>query len=181
MCAKPPWGPPTGLRVKCKLYLFSFFFLRKISPELTATNPPLFADEDWPWAKIHAHPSLLYMWDAYHSMACQVVPCWHPGSEPANPGPLRSWTCKLNHCATGPASQAVFLLSSFHLYDLSQQFILWPVEGYLVCFHFLVIWMELLYTFMCKFCVNISLGVNRSEIAVSCGKCTLCHMVCWTL
>ena len=26
-----------------------FFFLRKISPELTsATNPPLFAEEDWP-------------------------------------------------------------------------------------------------------------------------------------
>ena len=27
----------------------SFFFLRKISPELTSTaNPPLFAEEDWP-------------------------------------------------------------------------------------------------------------------------------------
>ena len=27
----------------------SFFFLRKISPELTsAANPPLFAEEDWP-------------------------------------------------------------------------------------------------------------------------------------
>ena len=26
------------------------------------------------------------MWDACHSMACQVVPCLHPGSEPANPG-----------------------------------------------------------------------------------------------
>ena len=25
-----------------------FFFLRKISPELTAANPPLFAEEDWP-------------------------------------------------------------------------------------------------------------------------------------
>ena len=24
------------------------FFLRKISPELTAANPPLFAEEDWP-------------------------------------------------------------------------------------------------------------------------------------
>ena len=23
-------------------------FLRKISPELTAANPPLFAEEDWP-------------------------------------------------------------------------------------------------------------------------------------
>ena len=26
----------------------SFFFLRKISPELTTANPPLFAEEDWP-------------------------------------------------------------------------------------------------------------------------------------
>ena len=25
-----------------------FFLLRKISPELTAANPPLFAEEDWP-------------------------------------------------------------------------------------------------------------------------------------
>ena len=24
------------------------FFLRKISPELTSANPPLFAEEDWP-------------------------------------------------------------------------------------------------------------------------------------
>ena len=48
-----------------------FFVLRKISPELTsAANPPL-----------------LYMWDACHSMACQAVPCPHPGSEPGNPGP----------------------------------------------------------------------------------------------
>ena len=30
--------------------LFCVFFLRKISPELTSTaNPPLFAEEDWPW------------------------------------------------------------------------------------------------------------------------------------
>ena len=31
---------------------FLGFFLRKISPELTAANPPLFAEEDWPWANI---------------------------------------------------------------------------------------------------------------------------------
>ena len=31
------------------LPLLKFSFLRKISPELTsATNPPLFAEEDWP-------------------------------------------------------------------------------------------------------------------------------------
>ena len=40
---------------------------------LTAANPPLFAEEDWPWANIHAHLPLLYMWDAYHSIACHVV------------------------------------------------------------------------------------------------------------
>ena len=67
--------------------LFFFIFWRKISPELTsATNPPLFAEEDWPWANIHVHFPLLYMWDAYHSMVCQVVPRPHPGSELANPG-----------------------------------------------------------------------------------------------
>ena len=49
-------------------YIFYFLFLRKFSPELTAANPPLLAEEDWPWANIHAHLPLLYMWDAYHSM-----------------------------------------------------------------------------------------------------------------
>ena len=56
--------------------LFFIYFLRKISPKLTTANPPLFAEEDWPWANICAHLPLLYMWDAYHSMAfakrCQV-------------------------------------------------------------------------------------------------------------
>ena len=48
---------------------FYFIFLRKISPELATANPPLFAEEDWPWANIHAHLPLLSMWDAHHSMA----------------------------------------------------------------------------------------------------------------
>ena len=74
----------------------SFFFLRKISPELTsAANPPLCAEEDWPWANIRAHLPPLYIWDAYHSMACHAVPCPDPGSEPANPGlrkrNVRTW------------------------------------------------------------------------------------------
>ena len=33
--------------------------------------------------------------------------CLHPGSEPVNPGPLRSRTCELNCCATGPAPEFV--------------------------------------------------------------------------
>ena len=28
--------------------VFCFVFLRKISPEITTTNLPLFAEEDWP-------------------------------------------------------------------------------------------------------------------------------------
>ena len=51
------------------LQVIVFCFLRKISPELTTANLPLFAEEDWPWGNIHAHLPLLYMRDAYHSMA----------------------------------------------------------------------------------------------------------------
>ena len=85
-----------------------FFFLRKISPELTTASPPLFAEEAWPWANICAHLPLLYMWDAYHSMTCQALPCPHQGSEPANLRPLRSRMCELNCCATGPAPKLPF-------------------------------------------------------------------------
>ena len=101
--------------------LFIYLFLRKISPELTTTNPPLFSEEGWPRGKIRAHLPPLSMWDAYHSMACQVVPCPHPGSEPANPRPLRSGTCELNRCAIRPAP----LWCSIHLSDLLSN-IPWP-------------------------------------------------------
>ena len=71
------------------LLLLLFFFLRKISPELTsAASRPLFAEEDWPWANICAHLPLLYMWDAYHIMAYQAMPCLHPGSALVNSWPL---------------------------------------------------------------------------------------------
>ena len=93
--------------------LFFVFFWRKISPRLTTANPPLFAEEDWPWANIHAHLPLWYMWDAYHSMACQAVPCLHLGSKPANPG-RRSRTCALNCCATRVALVA-FCFKSYRL------------------------------------------------------------------
>ena len=95
--------------------LEDFFFLRKISPELTTASPPLFfAEEAWPWANIRAHLPPLYMWDAYHSMACQAVPCPHPGSELANPGPQRSRTRTLNRCTTGPALK-IFLFNDSKL------------------------------------------------------------------
>ena len=60
--------PPTH-SLACPQIFFFFFFVRKISPELTSANPPLFAEEDWPWANIRAHLPLLYVWDAYHSIA----------------------------------------------------------------------------------------------------------------
>ena len=42
--------------------LILFFFLRKISPGLTsATNPPLFAEEDWPRANICAYLPIFYI------------------------------------------------------------------------------------------------------------------------
>ena len=79
---------------------FILFFLR-INTELTAADPPLFAEEDWPWADIHPHLPLLYMWDPYHSMAWQAVPCSHPGSKLANPGPLRSRMCEITTVPPG--------------------------------------------------------------------------------
>ena len=30
------------------MLFFGLFFFRKISPDLTAANPPLFAEEEWP-------------------------------------------------------------------------------------------------------------------------------------
>ena len=39
----------SGLKGMKEVGIIFFFFLRKISPELTsAANPPLFAEEDWP-------------------------------------------------------------------------------------------------------------------------------------
>ena len=41
-------------------FTFFLFFLRKISPELSAANPPLFAEEDSSWANIHAFLPLFF-------------------------------------------------------------------------------------------------------------------------
>ena len=95
-----PLPDPSSNLTSFVLFLFLF---RKISPELTSTtNPPLFAEEDWPWANISAHLPLLYMWDACHSMACQAVPCPHWDPNQWTPG-SRSGTWELNRCTTGPA------------------------------------------------------------------------------
>ena len=94
-------GEDLYICVHSNLTSFLFFFLRKIGPELTsAANTPLFVEEDWPWANICAHLSLLSLWDACHSVAWWAVPCPHPGSELVNPGPPKR---AFNRCATGLA------------------------------------------------------------------------------
>ena len=53
----------------------------------------------------HGYLSVLIPIDLAHSyvcMACQAVPCPHPGFEPVNLRPPRSRTCELNRCATRP-------------------------------------------------------------------------------
>ena len=85
------WGqiPPALCRHNTVIPFFFFFFLfflRKISPELISpTNPPLFAEEDWPWADIRAHLPLAYMWEAWHSMAWWMVHRSVPGIPTGKP------------------------------------------------------------------------------------------------
>ena len=76
-----------GDEIRSDDFFFTFNFLKKkISPELTsATNPLLFAEEDWAWANSHAHLPLLYMWDACHSMAWQLVHRSMPGIQTGEP------------------------------------------------------------------------------------------------
>ena len=86
----------------CFFFLFKMFVcLRKISPELTTASLPLFAEEDWPYANVHAHLPPLYMWGRLPQHGFyQAVPCLHLGSEPVNPGLPRSGMCAFNRCAT---------------------------------------------------------------------------------
>ena len=65
-----------------------FFFLRKISPEITsATNAPLFAEEGGP--EPTSAPIFLYFICGTPATAWPDKHCVgpHPGSKPANPGP----------------------------------------------------------------------------------------------
>ena len=64
-----PWGI-----FEQRLTRKRFFCFEEDSSELTsATNPLRFAEEDGPWANIHAPLPLLYIWDGCHSMAWQAV------------------------------------------------------------------------------------------------------------
>ena len=84
------------------LFFCFLFFLRKISPELTAANPPLFYEEGWPWANICAQPPLFCIWDACHSMASWAVCRSTPDLNQGTVG-HRSGVRELDRHATGPA------------------------------------------------------------------------------
>ena len=43
-----PAGCGQSLQHQLLLFIYLFIFLKKMSPELTAANPPLFAEEAWP-------------------------------------------------------------------------------------------------------------------------------------
>ena len=87
--------------------VFWGFFLRKISPELTAANPPLFAEEDWPWANIV--PILLYFICGTPTTAWLAKQC-HVGARDPNQRTLgrQSGTCTLNCWATRRAPKDIF-------------------------------------------------------------------------
>ena len=71
----------------CEL-VFVCVCVRKIGLELTSViNPPLFAEEDWPWANICAHLPLFCMWDAATAWLDELCLSPHLRFEPANPGP----------------------------------------------------------------------------------------------
>ena len=159
----------------------TFFFLRKTSAELTTANPPLFAEENWPWANIHAHLPLLYMWDAYHTMVCHAVPCPYLGSEPANPGPPRSGTRTLHHCATGLAPNRSIFKVIFSYFFFCHSVILfgegweclWPWISYLISLnlHVLIGKMVMMPTSDCSpFC----LSHKYAKCLLCAGHCCRC-------
>uniref|UniRef100_A0A5F5PTB7 N-terminal EF-hand calcium binding protein 2 n=1 Tax=Equus caballus TaxID=9796 RepID=A0A5F5PTB7_HORSE len=69
------------------------------------------------------------MWDAYHSMAYQAVPCLHPGSELANPGPP-----KQNHLQLVRQEMAVCPEQLSEFLDSLRQY-LRGTAGTKDCFH----------------------------------------------
>ena len=106
-------------RIRIQNLCSFFFFMRKISPELTsAAKPPLFAKEGWPWATIQVHLPLLYMWDTSHSMACQAVPCPHSGSEPVNLGAAKVELAHLILAPLGRPPPLFFLFFCVFKYHL---------------------------------------------------------------
>ena len=109
-----------------------FFFLRKISPELTpVANPPLFAEEDWPRANICVHLPLLYMWDAYHSTGGAISA---PGIQTGKPQVAKA---ELMHLTTAPPGQLPWSITLMKITsiarDLFMSAILWYYSRCLIC------------------------------------------------
>ena len=70
-----------------------------MGPELTAANPPLFSEENWPWANIRAHLPLLYMWDAYYTMALPRNAMSAPGIQTRQPQATEEESAHLTNAA----------------------------------------------------------------------------------
>ena len=115
---------PCGYNANFFLSFFLSFFVRKIGPELTSANPPLFAEEDWPWANIHAHLPLLYMGHR-HSMAQQAVQRCTPGIRTGEPRAAAAERVHLTACATrlAPTNYNYFLLR--FLLEVGEDFTKW--------------------------------------------------------
>ena len=97
--------------------LLAFMFLRKLSPQLTFANPPLFSEENWPWANNCARLPLLYMWDACHGMAWQAMRRSVPRIKTSEP---EAEPCELNCSTTRPAPKRD-IFNRIKLYKLSVQ------------------------------------------------------------
>ena len=108
--------------------------MRKISPELTSANNPLFAGEDWPWANISAYLPLLYMWDAATAWLGKQCAGLCPGSELVNPRSPKQST-ETYRCAAGLAPGNVL----FKAFDKYGQVTSW--EG-CACLYSHPLWVE---------------------------------------
>ena len=65
-------------------------------------------EEDWPWANIHAHLPLLYMWDACHSIAWQAVHRSAPGIQTGEPRAAKAECANLTAVPLGQPPQHTF-------------------------------------------------------------------------
>ena len=110
-----------------------FFFLRKISPELTsAANPPLFTEEDLPWANIRAHLPPLYMWHAYHSMALPSGAMSAPGIQTGEPQAAEAERAHLTAAPPGRPQEGSFYAALSSSLPLHRPKVLAPL--YTECF-----------------------------------------------
>ena len=100
------------------------FVLRKISPELTSTtNPPLFAEEDYPWANICAHlPPFFFICGT--PATAWLINCALVWARDPKGWSLGSWSRvhELNHCTTGLVSEIFHFLKKHRLGTFGRNF-----------------------------------------------------------